>query len=126
MEWIFNDKMAKVKVNYHNKVFRALSNSENGLVDEEMSFHYQQEGNVLSCTYKGVNILKGQLLGLVNEAGVIDMRYHQIDKEGQLQTGYCRSTPLILEDGRIRLYEKWRWTSGDLSEGNSILEEILE
>lgn len=115
-----------MEINYQDRVFRALSNSENGLVDEEMFFHYQQEGDVLSCIYKGEKILKGQLLGLVDESGVIDMRYHQISKEGELLTGYCRSTPEILEDGRIRLHEVWQWTSGDLSEGNSILEEILE
>jgi hypothetical protein len=39
-------------------------------------------------------------------------------------TGICRSTPEILPDGRIRLHEKWQWTSGDRSSGESIVEEI--
>lgn len=40
-------------------------------------------------------------------------------------TGICRSTPEILEDGRIRLHEEWIWTSGDQSSGKSIIEEIV-
>jgi len=39
-------------------------------------------------------------------------------------TGICTSTPEILPDGKIRLHEKWRWTSGDLSEGESVIEEV--
>ena len=30
----------------------------------------------------------------------------------------------LLPDGRIRLHEKWQWTSGDLSSGESVIEEI--
>jgi hypothetical protein len=52
------------------------------------------------------------------------MRYHQVNEQGELMTGTCRSKPEILPDGRIRLHETWRWTSGDGSEGSSIIEEI--
>lgn len=58
--------------------------------------------------------------------GSLDMRYHQINFKGELMTGFCQSTPEISEDGRIRLHEKWRWTSGDCSSGESIIEEIAE
>jgi hypothetical protein len=30
----------------------------------------------------------------------------------------------MLENGKIRLYETWQWTSGDLTKGTSIIEEI--
>ncbi len=51
------------------------------------------------------------------------MRYHQINDRGEIMTGFCKSTPEIMENGKIRLHEKWQWTSGDFSEGNSVLEE---
>jgi hypothetical protein len=38
-------------------------------------------------------------------------------------TGICHSKPEILSNGKIRLYEEWKWTSGDKSGGKSILEE---
>jgi len=39
-------------------------------------------------------------------------------------TGTCFSKPEIMDNGKIRLHETWKWTSGDKSKGNSILEEI--
>ena len=39
-------------------------------------------------------------------------------------TGECHSVPEILPDGRYRLREKWRWTCGDGSSGESVIEEL--
>ena len=111
-------------MNYNNKKFRPVSNSDNGEVSSDMVFHYQQTKNVLTCRYKGKYILDGHLIGLVDETGNIQMSYHQINQYGELMTGICYSTPEILENGKIRLTEKWQWTSGDQSKGSSILEEV--
>ncbi|MEL4307871.1 n-acetylglutamate synthase [Joostella sp. CR20] len=112
-------------INYHNKSFRAVSNSENGQTSEETIFYYKQEGNILTAKYSGGAIKKGHLIGLVSEDGVIDMRYHQIDIEGNLRTGKCKSIPETLEDGSLRLHESWEWTSDDFSKGTSVIEEII-
>ena len=111
-------------MNYNGKSFSPVSNSDNGEVDAETVFHYRQTGNVLTCEYAGNVIVKGHLIGLVEEDGSIDMRYHQVNKLGVLMTGICKSTPKILPDGRIRLHEQWQWTSGDKSKGESVLEEV--
>ena len=111
-------------MNYNNKQFRPVRNTENGETSEETIFHYRQSGNILTCTYSGGQIVSGQLIGLVDEQGNIDMRYHQVNSRGELMTGICHSTPEILSDGSIRLHETWQWTSGDCSEGKSVLEEI--
>ena len=112
-----------MKINYHNKRFKSVQNSDNGEITDDTIFEYQQIGNILSCEYHGANIKKGQLIGLVDKNGNIDMRYHQINKSGELMTGICYSTPEILANGSIRLHEKWQWTSGDKSKGESTLEE---
>ncbi|MDX2361636.1 MAG: n-acetylglutamate synthase [Crocinitomicaceae bacterium] len=111
-------------MNYHNRKFRAVSNSENGEITTEMIFHYQQSGNVLTCSYSGGVISSGHLIGIVNDSGEIDMRYHQVNTSGEIMTGICASTPKIMENGKIQLIENWQWTSGDCSKGSSILEEI--
>ncbi|MEN7551085.1 n-acetylglutamate synthase [Rapidithrix thailandica] len=111
-------------MNYHDKKFRPISNSENGETSEETIFLYQQEGNILTSEYSGGKILKGHLIGLVDEEGNINMRYHQVNTKGILMTGTCHSRPEILENGKIRLHESWQWTSGDCSEGESVLEEV--
>ena len=111
-------------MNYNNKTFKPISNTENGETSEHTIFHYKQDGNILTCEYSGGKIIKGQLIGLVDEDGNIDMRYHQVNDKGQMMTGVCRSKSEILPNGKIRLHEDWQWTSGDHSSGHSVIEEI--
>ncbi|MDP4845158.1 MAG: n-acetylglutamate synthase, partial [Salibacteraceae bacterium] len=95
-----------------------------GETSSETVFHYVQEGNILTSNYSGGKIVKGHLMGKVDENGIITMCYHQINTAGELMTGTCTSTPEVLPNGKIRLHETWQWTSGDLSKGASIIEEI--
>lgn len=110
-------------INYNNKVFRPIINTENGETSDETIFLYRQVGNILTSEYSGGKIIKGHLIGLVDENGTIEMRYHQINNKGELMTGICISTPEILQNGKIRLHENWRWTCGDNSKGQSVIEE---
>lgn len=111
-------------MNYNDKRFRPISNTENGETSSETIFHYKQTGNVLTSEYSGGKIKLGHLIGLVDKNGNIEMRYHQLNDKEELMTGICKSKPEILENGKIRLHENWHWTSGDNSNGQSIIEEI--
>ena len=42
----------------------------------------------------------------------------------QIKTGKCHSVPTVQENGKIELSEKWQWTSGDYSKGESLLVEV--
>lgn len=111
-------------MNYHNKKFHPIQNSDNGEVGEGLIFHYQQTGRIVTCAYAGGAIVSGHLIALVDDAGHLDMRYHQVNQQGELRTGICQSKPIQLPNGKIQLLETWRWTSGDRLAGTSILEEI--
>ena len=111
-------------MNYNNKKFRAVSNTENGETSSDTIFHYKQTGRILTSSYKGGKILEGHLIGIVDKNGTIDMCYHQVNINGELMTGKCISKPEILANRKIRLHETWQWTSGDNSHGHSILEEV--
>lgn len=110
-------------MNYNGKTFRPVANTENGEVSSETIFHYHQTKNIVTAEYAGGSIVSGHLIALVDENGCLDMRYHQINDKGVLQTGICRSVPEHLLDGRIRLHESWQWTSGDHSGGTFVVEE---
>ncbi len=110
-------------MNYNNKVFKPISNTENGETSNETIFQYKQVGNIVTATYSGGKIIQGHLIGLVDSFGNIEMRYHQVNEKNELMTGICKSTPEILANGKIRLHEAWEWTSGDKSTGTSIIEE---
>jgi len=111
-------------MNYNGKRFRPIQNTENGETSADTIFEYKQEGSILTSEYAGGQIIKGHLIGLVNEHGTIEMRYHQVNLKGELMTGICSSKPEQLANGKIRLHETWQWTSGDRSAGKSILEEF--
>ena len=111
-------------MNYNNKTFRPVSNSDNGETSAETLFKYKQKDTIVTSTYSGGQIVEGHLIGLVASDGTIEMRYHQVNTKGELMTGICVSKPEIMDNGKIRLHETWQWTSGDKSKGNSILEEI--
>jgi len=110
-------------INYNNKKFTPVTNSENGETSSETVFLYKQEGNIIHSEYSGGKIVQGHLIGIVDNEGRIEMRYHQINNKMELMTGICHSIPEILPSGKIRLHETWQWTCGDLSKGNSVIEE---
>ena len=92
-------------MNYNNKKFRVFENSENGETTTETIFEYKQNGNILTSNYNGGQIISGHLIGLVDDNGKIEMRYHQINTNGELMTGICFSEPELTDNGKIKLYE---------------------
>lgn len=112
------------KINYDNRKFASAKNSATGEVSQETIFHYHQKDDLVWAEYSGGAIIFGSLIAKVLENDSLEMRYQHLNEKGELMTGKCFSTPELLPDGRIRLYEKWQWTSGDFSSGESVIEEI--
>ncbi len=113
-------------INYDNRKFAPVKNSKTGEVSSETVFHYHQKGDLVWAEYAGSAIVFGTLIAKCDEDGNLDMRYQHLNTNGDLMAGICKSTPEILADGRIRLHEKWQWTSGNFSKGESIIEEIKQ
>jgi hypothetical protein len=115
-----------MKINYNDRIFRSVSNSSTGEVGAETTFHYHQEGATVWAEYSGGQIVRGQLIAICVADGSLEMRYQHINADGKLMTGMCTSTPEVLDDGRLRMHERWRWTSGDGSAGESVIEETTD
>ena len=113
-----------MNINYEGRTFKPVSNSETGEVGYETNFHYHQTSDVVWAEYSGGEIRFGTLIAKVLDDGSLEMRYQHINTNGEIMTGICRSTPESLPDGRLRLHEKWQWTSGDRSSGESVIEEV--
>lgn len=122
---ILIEKEWGILINYINRKFVSVNNTSNGEVSLDTFFHYKQEGNIVSASYKGGEIIKGTLIGIVNEDGSLEFRYNHVNVNNEIRGGMCKSTPELLADGRIRLHEKWKWTDADQSEGESIIEEVV-
>jgi hypothetical protein len=111
-------------INYNNKIFKSTGNTDNGEVDGETLFYYHQDKEILWAEYSGGLIKKGFLVGLVKQNGELEFCYEHVNNVNEIKTGKCNSTPKILENGLIELSEKWEWTSGDKSKGESKLIEV--
>lgn len=74
--------------NYNNKRFSPKSNTENGETSAETIFVYKQQGNILTSEYAGGKIVVGHLIGLVDEFGNINMRYHQVNTNGEIRLAF--------------------------------------
>jgi GNAT superfamily N-acetyltransferase len=113
-------------INYNNKMFKSIENTKNGEVDRETVFHYHQNKEIVWAEYYGGTIKRGVLLGFVRQNGELEFNYEHININNEIKTGKCNSTPKILEDGRIELSEKWEWTNGEKSKGESKIIEIRD
>jgi hypothetical protein len=112
-------------INYNGRTFVSTENTANGEVSSRTFFEYKQEGNILTAAYSGGEIVKGTLIGIVKEDGCLTFRYNHVNIQNEIRGGQCTSTPELLPDGRIRLYENWKWLDRDQSEGESIVEEVI-
>ena len=107
------------KINFNNKIFISISNTENGEVNEETIFYYHQEDDYIWAEYYGGKIIKGFLVGYIQKNGTLNFHYEHINNEKIIRTGKCESEPKILKNGKIELLEKWEWTNGDKTKGES-------
>lgn len=111
-------------INYDGRLFRAIENCDSGEVNQDTIFRYKQRDNILTGQYSGGDVKFGQLIGLVDDKGQINMRYQHVNVTGVLMTGRCRSRPEWHDNGKLRLLERWQWTCGTQKRGTSTLEEI--
>ncbi|MCC3359399.1 n-acetylglutamate synthase [Bacillus sp. REN16] len=111
-------------IDYNGRSFVSIENTANGEVSSETIFEYKQEGHIITATYSGGEIVKGTLVGVTNEDDCLEFRYNHVNNKNEIRGGKCFSTPKILPDGRIRLYENWKWHDDEATEGKSIIEEI--
>ena len=103
------------------RFFTAIENSESGEVSSETVFSYHQKGNVIWAEYSGGSVVKGVLLGTMDDRYELHFDYRHINTDGESKSGVCDSKPSF-KNGKLRFDEKWRWSTGE--EGESVIEEI--
>ncbi|HEV2450672.1 MAG TPA: hypothetical protein VGS62_01940 [Streptosporangiaceae bacterium] len=105
---------------YNGRAFRPGGEEPGGT-----QARYHQDGDLVWGEFAGGHVRRGSLTGTCSPDGVIVFAYSMVLDSGEVISGRCRSTPRLLEDGRIRLSEEWeRYTPG-YDSGVSCLEEIL-
>ena len=105
------------------RTFRSTADVPGGDVGTETVFEYEEDGDgVVSAMYAGGSIRLGFLVG--TRTGLkVSFRYAQLRTDGTTATGRCESVIENLDDGRLRLHERWSWESREGS-GTSVVEEV--
>lgn len=111
-------------INYDGRKFISKQNTENGEVSSDTVFQYHQKGDLVWGEYTGGSVRQGNLIARADKNGHLEMRYQHINENNEFMTGICLSKPEVLPNGKLRIYEVWRWTCKDYSKGSSIIEEI--
>ena len=114
-----------MRVDYNDRLFRAVSNSGSSEVDDQTLFSYRQYGDVVWATYQGGAIALGTMVGVIRGDGTLDLRYQHVSASGAIRSGRCVSTPEVIDDDRVRLHEAWEWTEGGHGAGTSIVEQVM-
>lgn len=109
-------------VSLDGRTLVGVENAEQGEVSSETRFDFEQDGDRIYARYSGGDIVDGHLLGTL-EANRWEIRYVQLNVDGETASGHSVGTLRILEDGRVRVEDEWEWESKD-GTGKSALEEI--
>ena len=87
-------------------------------------FHFRQQGRVVWATYEGGGIEQGLFLAKSDGGEGLEFRFQQITAAGEFRTGRGVSRIEVLGDGRLRLHDRWEYTSGGSGSGEAVLEEL--
>jgi hypothetical protein len=86
--------------------------------------HYRQDGDLVWGDFAGGPVRRGTLAGRCAADGTLLFAYCMVLDDGAVVSGRCRSTPQLLDDGRIRLSEEWERYAPDAETGFSYLDEL--
>jgi hypothetical protein len=91
-------------------------------LDRTVVIRYSEQDGDVWGVYVGGRIRRGYLVGR-RDGDRIDCRYVELDESGDTASGHCESTLRVLDDGRLRMDERWDLESRQGS-GTRVLEEM--
>lgn len=104
------------------RVLRAVATDGDGEVDAQTELRFRQADDMVWGRYSGGAIRLGFFVG-TTDGSTIRFRYTHLSRSGETASGESVDRIELLDDGRVRLHESWRWDSRE-GTGTSVLEEV--
>ncbi|WP_190810147.1 hypothetical protein [Flagellimonas sp. S3867] len=104
--------------NLNNKTFSLLENSENGKVDSNTIFRYQQEDDLVTAEYDGGTIRYGKIIAQL-DGDKLTMLYQCITVDGELKAGKAKAQIRVDVNNKIHLHLNWQWLGDSAKTGVS-------
>ena len=110
-------------INFNNKRFILIDNSENGKVNSDTIFEYKQDGNLVTADYYGGSVKYGKIIAHIQN-DKLEMLYQCLTIDNQLKAGKSIAEIFLTDNQKIKLKLDWEWITGDKTSGKSEFIEI--
>jgi hypothetical protein len=111
------------EINFNNKKFALIQNSDNGEVNNDTIFEYKQVDNLVTADYFGGNIKYGKIIALLN-GDRLNMLYQCMTTDNQLKAGKAVAQITLTDKNKIKLSLNWEWLTNGSDKGKSEYLEI--
>ena len=88
-------------IDFNNRTFSLIENSEKGTVNSDTIFVYQQEGKLVTADYNGGTIVYGKIIATYDN-DKLDMVYQCLTIDNELKAGKAEAIVSITELGKIK------------------------
>ncbi|NRD77760.1 hypothetical protein HPT25_10040 [Bacillus sp. BRMEA1] len=113
-------------MDYHNKVLIGIEHVGDWDITDETVFYCKQYGSIVQGKYYGGNVKYGELIGLVNDKGILQAAFSHFNESSLFFGGVCTFTPeKSPANGQLRLQAKWCLAEGQTHVSESVIEELL-
>ena len=111
------------KINFNNKTFSLVDNSEQGTVNSDTIFKYKQNGNLVTADYFGGSVNYGKIIA-IHRNDHLEMLYQCLTITNKLKAGKAIALISVSENGKIKLNLNWEWLGEEKGTGASEYIEI--
>jgi hypothetical protein len=110
-------------IDFNNKTFSLIENSENGKVNTSTIFEYKQEDDLVTAEYFGGTIKYGKIIAILQDQQ-LDMLYQCITIDNELKAGKAVADITFTENEKLKLSLHWEWLGDKKEMGTSLYIEI--
>ena len=100
------------------------STAVDGVVNADTRLHFIQKGQRVAARYTGGRVKRGWLVGHLS-GSELSFRYAQSEAAGGVHGGYSVCRVERLDTGRLRITERFTWTTRAGS-GTNVFDELEE
>jgi len=110
-------------VNFNNKTFALIENSQKGKVNADTVFKYKQEGDLVTADYQGVTIRCGKIIAKLKGDELL-MLYQCLTIDDELKAGKAIAKVSFTNTNKLKLDLDWEWITDGNEQGTSQFIEI--
>ncbi len=106
------------KIDFNNKTFSLIENSEKGTVNSDTIFKYSQNKELVTADYYGGSIKYGKIIAVLKNKQ-LDMLYQCLTLDNELKAGKAIAEISVAEKGKLKLKLNWEWLGNKNENGIS-------